>query len=133
MKVLLVTPEPVDAGTVRSAVGDDPGETEVMVVVPATESSPLRFWVSDVDTAIAEADATQEQVVGELRKEGIEASGDTGEPEMGTAIQDALATFPADRVVVFGRPEEDRDYREDAGLGDLSERFGVPVTHMTLP
>ena len=45
------------------------------------------------------------------------------------AIQDALATFKADRIVVFSHPEGDRDYREDDGLADAEERFGVPVTH----
>jgi hypothetical protein len=45
------------------------------------------------------------------------------------AIQDALAAFPADRVVVFSHPEGDRDYREDEGLADVEQRLGVPVTH----
>jgi hypothetical protein len=44
------------------------------------------------------------------------------------ALQDALATFPADRIVVFTHPGGDRDYREDAGLRDAEGRFGVPVT-----
>lgn len=132
MKVLLVTPEPVDADAVRSAVGADSDDAEVMVVVPAAESSPLRFWVSDVDTAIAEAQETTDEVVGELREEGIDASGEAGEPEMGTAIQDALATFPAERIVVFSRPEDESGHREKAGLEDLEQRFGVPVTHLPL-
>src|SRR5687767_2130026 len=118
MKVLLVTPEPVDAAAVRSAVGEAADDAEVMVVVPATESSPLRFLVSDVDDAIASAQATQEKVVQELSGDGIQASGDTGESEPGLAIQDALATFPADRIVVFSRSGGDQDYREDAGLQD---------------
>jgi hypothetical protein len=30
-------------------------------------------------------------------------------------------------IVVFTHPEGDRDYREDDGLRDAEERFGVPV------
>lgn len=132
MKILLVTPEPVDASAVRSAVGDGADDAEVMVVVPATESSPLRFWMSDVDTAIAEAEAKKRETVESLSDAGIQASGEAGEPEPGLAIQDALATFTADRIVIFSRPEGDQDYREEAGLRDAEERFGVPVTHLTL-
>ena len=125
MKLLLVTPEPVGADVIRQAVGDAAGDAEVMVVVPARETSPLRFWMSDVDTAIAEAESKQEQTVQSLSHAGISATGDTGEPEPGLAIQDALATFPADRVVVLSRADSPFD-------GDLEQRFGVPVTHVTL-
>jgi hypothetical protein len=43
------------------------------------------------------------------------------------AIQDALATFAADRIVVFTHAGE-KDYREDEGLADAEQRFGVPVS-----
>ena len=59
----------------------------------------------------------------------MDAAGDTGESEPSVAIQDALATFDADRIVVFSHPEGDRDYREDEGLAEAQERFGVPLTH----
>ena len=64
-----------------------------------------------------------------LEEYGIDAVGDTGEGEPAVAIQDALATFKADRIVVFSHPEGDRDYREDDGLAGAEERFGIPVTH----
>ena len=31
--------------------------------------------------------------------------------------------------MVFSHPEGDRDYREDDGLADAEERFGIPVEH----
>ena len=55
--------------------------------------------------------------------------GDTGESEPAVALQDALATFAADRIVVFSHPDGERDYREDEGLAEAEERFGIPVTH----
>ena len=99
----------------------------MLVVTPATHSSPLRFWMSDADDAIAKAETAADETVERLEEEGIDAAGDTGEAEPATAIQDALATFQADRIVVFSHP--DLDYREDQALGDLEDRFGVPVTH----
>jgi nucleotide-binding universal stress UspA family protein len=127
VKLLVVTPEPVDAAMVRKTLGEDIGDAEVLVVSPATNQSKLAFWVSDPDEAIAEAEAAQEETVERLEEEGVDAAGDTGESEPALAIQDALATFAADRIVIFSHP--DRDYREDAGLADAEARFGVPVTH----
>lgn len=129
MKLLVVTPEPVDAAMLRATLGEDVAGAEVLVVSPATNRSRVAFWVSDPDEAIGEADAAQEETVERLEEEGVDAAGDTGEGDPAVAIQDALATFRADRIVVFSHPEGDRDYREDEGLADASERFGVPVEH----
>ena len=125
MKLLVLATDPVGADDVRSALPDaDLEGSEVLVVSPAVNESPVAFWVSDSDEAIAEAEAAQEETVERLEEEGIDAAGDTGESEPDVAIQDALATFPADRIVVFTHP--DPDYREDNAL---EERFGIPVTH----
>jgi len=129
MKLLVLTPEPIDANALRTALGDDVEGAEVLVVSPAGNRSKIAFWVSDSDEAIAGAEAAQEETVERLEEEGIDAAGDTGESEPAVAIQDALATFKADRIVVFSHPEGDRDYREDDGLAGAQERFGVPVEH----
>jgi hypothetical protein len=132
MKLLVVTPEPVDADMLRAALGDEVDGAEVLVVSPATNTSPLAFWVSDSDEAIQEAETAQVDTVERLEEAGIDAAGDTGESEPAVAIQDALATFPADRILVFSHPEGDRDYREDDGLADAERRFGVPLTHAVI-
>jgi hypothetical protein len=129
MKLLVLTPEPVDADMLRSTLGEDVEGAEVLVVSPATNRSKLAFWVSDPDQAIAEAESAEEETVERLEEQGVDAAGDTGESEPAVALQDALATFLADRIVVFSHPEGDRDYREDEGLADVEERFGIPVTH----
>ena len=128
MKLLVVTPEPVDANLLRTTLGDEVEGAEVLVISPATNRSPLAFWVSDSDEAIHEAEVAQEETVERLEEEGIDAAGDTGESEPAVAIQDALATFKADRIVIFSHAGE-TDYREEKGLEDAEERFGVPVTH----
>jgi hypothetical protein len=129
MKLLVVTPEPVDANALRTSLGDEVEGAEVLVVSPAGHRSKVAFWVSDSDEAIAEADAAQEETVERLEEQGLDAAGDTGESEPAQAIEDALATFKADRIVVFSHPEGDRDYREDDGLAGAEERFGIPLTH----
>ena len=128
MKLLVVTPEPVDANLLRMTLGEEVEGAEVLVVSPATTQSKLAFWVSDTDEAIHEAEVAQEETVERLEEAGVDAAGDTGESEPAVAIQDALATFPADRIVIFSHAGK-KDYREDEGLADAEERFGVPVTH----
>ena len=132
MKLLVLTPEPVDADILRNTLGDEVEGAEVLVVSPATNQSKLAFWISDPDQAIAEAEKAEEETVERLEEKGIDAAGDTGESEPAVALQDALATFPADRIVVFSHPEGERDYREDEGLADAEERFGIPVTHAVI-
>jgi hypothetical protein len=128
VKLLVVTPEPVDAELLRATVGDEVEGAEVLVISPATHQSKLAFWVSDPDEAIHEAEVAQEETVERLEEAGVDAAGDTGESEPAQAIADALATFPADRIVIFSHAGE-KDYREDKDLADAEQRFGVPVTH----
>ena len=129
MKLLVVTPEPVDAAFLRSTLGDEVRGAEVLVVSPATNRSKLAFWVSDSDDAIEEAETAQVDSVERLEEEGVDAAGQVGESEPAVAIDDALATFPADRIVIFSHPDGERDYREDEGLAEGEARWGVPVTH----
>jgi hypothetical protein len=127
VKLLVVTPEPVDANLLRATLGEEVVGAEVLVISPATHRSKLAFWVSDADEAIHEAEVAQEETVERLEEEGVDAAGDTGESEPATAIQDALATFAADRIVIFSHAGE-KDYREDEELADAEQRFGVPVS-----
>ncbi len=133
MKLLVLSPEPVDAARVRDALpGDDLEGAEVLVVAPALQSSPLRFWMSDSDEAIADAEESSESSAEALRSEGVDATAETGESEPLLALQDALATFPADRVLVFFRPDDEQRYREDDVMGEAGRRFDVPVTEVRL-
>jgi hypothetical protein len=128
MRLLVSTAEPISADLLRSVVGGLPEDAEVLVVSPATTHSPLRFWVSDVDRAIAHADEVQAETVERLEEAGVDAAGAVGDSEPLQAIEDALRTFEADRVVIFEHERDERDYREDGELvARARERFGLPV------
>jgi hypothetical protein len=128
VKLLVLTPEPINADLLKAAAGEEAAQAEVMVVTPATSKSGVRFWMNDIDKDIAAAQVAADETVELLEEGGVDAVGDTGEAEPALALQDALATFPADRIIVFTHPEGDLDYREDEGLRDAEGRFGVPVT-----
>jgi hypothetical protein len=132
VKLLVVTPEPIDGSFLRKTLGDEVVGAEVLVLSPATNQSKLAFWVSDPDDAIAEAQQAQSESVEALAQDGVDAEGKVGESEPVQAIDDALVTFAADRIVIFSRPEGDRDYREDEALAAGEERWKIPVTHAVI-
>jgi hypothetical protein len=127
--LLVLAPDPVDRSALRNALGDDIEDARVLVVSPALNESPIAFWMSDADEAIDDAHDAGAETVSNLWDEGVEAQGTVGESEPLLALQDALATFPADRIVIFARDEDDdRRYREDDICAQAQERFEVPVT-----
>jgi hypothetical protein len=115
MQLLVFADEPVDAARVRAALPDESGldDARVLVVTPARNESRLAFWMSDSDEAIADAKETEERSVAELQSEGVRAAGEVGESEPLLALQDALATFQADLVLLLtGDDELERQARE---------------------
>jgi hypothetical protein len=131
VKVLVLASEPITAPQLRDALGfdGDPSDLEVMVVAPALADSALQFWMSDADEAIARAEEVRQASVERLGDEGVAATGDTGEADPYTAIEDALKTFDADRIVLFTHGGEAQRYREDLDADEIAERFGRPVDH----
>jgi hypothetical protein len=133
MRLLVLATDPVDAGAVRAAVpGEELEGSEVLVVSPAVNESALAFWVSDSDEAIADAESAAHETARALGAEGARTRAQAGESEPLLALQDALATYPADRVLVFVRADDSARYREDDVVGEAERRFGVPVTEVSV-
>jgi hypothetical protein len=121
MRLLVLADEPVDAARVRAAL---PGEqelegAEVLVVEPVVSQSRVAVGMSDTDEARAEARAAQESSVESLRADGVKAAGEVGDSDPLLALQDALATFDADLVLLLTGDE--------ALERQAAERFGVRV------
>jgi hypothetical protein len=52
MNLLVLAPEKLDADTVRAALpGEDLDEARILLVSPALNDSPIKFWTSDADEA----------------------------------------------------------------------------------
>src|SRR5690349_12133367 len=121
MKLLVLTSEPVSAQQIRNALGTeaDLENSEVMVVAPALSPSAVRFWMSDSDDAIQRAQSVGRESREQLQSEGVPAKADTGEADPDKAVQDALQTFPADRLLIFTHPEGEQFYREGVNHDEL--------------
>ena len=134
MRLLVLSADPVDAAAVRAALGPEERleRADVLVVSPALNESALAFWVSDSDEAIADAESAAQQSVTALDEASGRVRGEVGESEPLLALQDAMATFHAERILVFTRPQDQLRYKEDDIAGEAQRRFGVPVVERTL-
>ena len=133
-KILALVSEAVSADALRSAVGDDEArDAEVLVVAPALNTR-TRFILADPDPAIERAEQVQEETVERLNEEGVDAAAGAaaGEGDPLLALQDALATYPADEIVLFTHSGGEQNWLEDGLVDQAKERFRVPVRHVVI-
>ena len=116
MKVLIVALE----ATVAPEVSD----ADVLVVAPALNSK-LRHWVSDDDAALRTARKLAEALAELLKRDGVRAEGRAGDFDPLLAIADALPMFPADEIVIAGRPEPPTGL--DQLMSRIRDRFALPT------
>jgi hypothetical protein len=132
-RLLVVTTVPDAGEAVRERVLRHAGdrETELRIVAPAADVSPLQWLANDEDAARAEAEDAASQtaaaVSGEARVET-----EVGDSDPVKAIEDALRTFPADEVIVVTPAGERANWLESDAGRDAADRFDVPVTAVEL-
>lgn len=107
--------------------------SEVRVVVPALASSRLGHIAHDVDGAIADADARLERALEAMSSAGLEASGQVGDHhDPNAAIEDALAGFAADEVVISTHPRGRSRWLESGVVERARSEVPLPVTHVVV-
>jgi hypothetical protein len=122
--VLVVSTVEGVADRLRDQLGDD--VDQVKVVVPAVRQGVLD-WLANDERAFSAAQAEAERTADELPGESVDPR--AGEADVGLAIQDALATFPADEIVVAVHAEDASTPPEAAAAEATAapDVAGVPV------
>jgi hypothetical protein len=115
--------------SLRAVVGD--AET-VKVVVPVVRQGALD-WLANDEKAFGHAERVAERTAEQLSGETVDAI--AGEANVGLAIRDALATFPADEIVVAVRPHEQEGLVESSATKTAPQQSieGVPVRYVVIP
>ena len=132
-KLLVVATAPVEPGPLRDAVREHAGdEAEIRVVAPAADVSPLQWLASDEDEAREKAAGVATEAAESVEPEAARTDAEVGDTDPVQAIEDALRTFPADEVLVVTRSEDDASWLEQDSAEEARERFGVPVTRLTV-
>jgi len=132
-KLLVIATAPVEPGPLRDAVRDHAGdEAEIRVVAPASDVSPLQWLASDEDKARDKAADVASEAAESVEPEASRTEAEVGDTDPVQAIEDALRTFPADEVLVVTRPDDDASWLEEDSAQEARERFGLPVTRLTV-
>jgi hypothetical protein len=128
-RVLVVSTVEGVESRLRAELGDD--VDEVKVVVPAVRQGVLD-WLANDERAFAHAREEAERTAAGLPGETVEAV--PGVADVDLAIRDALATFPADEIVVAVHSEGASGPVERAATQDISRSVGgIPVRQLVVP
>jgi hypothetical protein len=119
--VLILVLDPVPDDKIQSAIAarKDEAEVNVHVVAPAPSVGPLQWLTSAEDEARAEAEKVADRTA-----EAVDADVETevGEHDPLLAVEDALAVFPADEILVAGTGDD----KAEAAL----RRLGLPISRL---
>jgi hypothetical protein len=130
-RVLVISNETVEAETLHATIARGVGATEVMVVAPAL-SSRLRYWTNDDAQARHSAEARLESCLRALDEAGVDAHGSVGDANPMLAIEDALAVFPADELLIATHPEARSNWLAHDLVARACARFSLPVLHLVV-
>jgi hypothetical protein len=131
-RILVITNETAGGDELHDAVAATASRhypVDVLVVAPALNSR-LRHWLSDDDAARREAVGRVEACVERLTHDGITAEGMIGDPDPLQAIDDALATFLADGVIIATHPEGRSNWLARNLVRRAEQRFDLPIAHV---
>ena len=109
------------------------GEDDTIKVVVPVVGQGVLDWLASDQKAFDHAERVAERTAEQLPGETVEAV--AGEADVGLAIRDALATFPADEIVVAVRPDEEEGFVESLATEGAPQHSveGVPVRYVVLP
>ena len=128
-KVLIVSTVEHADDVLRAHVGE---ADEIKVVVPVVRQGVLD-WLANDQEAFERAERVAEHTADQLPGETVEAI--AGEADVDLAIRDALATFPADEIVVAVRPRNEEGLVESIATDSAPQHSldGVPVRYVVIP
>ena len=103
----------------------------IKVVVPVVRQGVFD-WLANDQKAFGRAERVAERTAEQLPGETVDAV--AGEANVGLAIRDALASFPADEIVVAVRPNEDEGLVESMATDSAPQHSfeGVPVRYVVI-
>jgi hypothetical protein len=121
--VLVVALDPGSEQEIKTAIEarQSVDDVSVRVVAPASSMGPLQWLMGDEDEARAEAGEVAEHAAEAVEPE-VHAETEVGDRDPLVAVEDALAEFAADEIVVAGHPDEKTEAR--------LRRFGLPVERL---
>ena len=118
--------EPQLLEEVLAACGDR--DADLLILVPA-RAGTLSHWTSDLGPGRQQAQVALVHSIAALAAAGLDARGKVGDADLLQAIEDALRSFPADRVVLVTE-DRARVRGQSRAAAELRRRLDVPLTQL---
>jgi GABA permease len=130
-KVLVVAGAAVDEAQLGRQLDLDE-DTELKVIAPIRPGSGLDLVAGDVDDSIAAAEqrAASSAAEVEAATEARVVETEAGEADPLLAVEDALATFEADQIVLVASSADEESWSEEDLAEEIRDRFGLPVREL---
>jgi hypothetical protein len=129
-RILLIANRTCPCREVHELLRDRATATARVVIVAPALNGRLAHAVSDTDGAVVDARARLASAVEHLAEAGIEAEGIVGDSNPIVAIDDALAQFAAEEIVISSWPPGRSNWLEKNLIEHAREDFGIPVHHV---
>jgi hypothetical protein len=132
-RVLVLANEECVGPTLRLEIltRDRGSGVEVLMVAPAL-TERLKYWMSDVDEGADKARERLEHSIEKVATRGLKIRGQVGDPDPLQALDDALATFEPDDVIIVTHPIESSNWLERAVVEQARRRHHRPITHVEI-
>jgi len=133
--ILVIATVPVEGDALQTHAPELalPADASVRVVSPASRVSRVQWLTNEEDSARERAgEIATETASAVTAGSEAEVEAEVGDVDPLRATQDALATFPADELVVLVRSEDRASWLERASVEDGFERFGLPVRYIVV-
>jgi hypothetical protein len=124
--LLVVVTEPADDPPVVEAIADSAAHgtpSEVVVLAPALNPR-LSHWLSDLREARLGAQDRLALTLAALAAARVEATGRVGDTDPVQALEDTLASYPAQEVIFVTATGEDGD------VSEVRRRLARPLRHL---
>jgi len=131
-RLLVVANQTVGGKALLTEIANRGGgrRSEILVVTPALAGSRAAHWASDLDEGMELARQRMELSLQAIDEAGMRARGTVGDSDPNVAIEDALADFPADEIIISTHPPDRSRWLENGVVQRARDEIRLPVTHV---
>lgn len=104
---------------------------DVYVVTPSLPGR-LAWLAAQLNASRHAADERLDDLLGQMSELGVHASGITGDDSTMTALEDAVAKFSPDHILLALRSPDHSNWQEHGLIERVHKRFGLPLTTFSL-
>ena len=132
-RILVVANDALAGDALREAILQRGEPRPVLDVVAPVLQSKSHFVTTDIDRETQDARRRLDETLAWAHGQGIEASGEVGDPiDPLAGLEDELRRFDIDEVIVATHPPERANWLETGLLERARDELSIPVIHVVI-